>query len=111
MLRTSFAKARERDPDERSPSMPITDIAFAMISGRSSKFVITALKDLIDSISDVGRLLSGMTLMVSESVTARLKIISVAYLVQRLSLLGNGISVSASRTELFPADCSPQTTI
>ena len=82
----------------------MTDIAFAMISGRSSKFVMTALKELIDSFSAVERSSSRMTLIVSESVIACLKIISVAYLVQRLSLLGNGISVSASSTELFPAD-------
>jgi hypothetical protein len=36
--------------------------------------------------------------------------ISVAKRVQRFSLLGNGISVIASRTEPFPEDWSPQTT-
>ncbi len=48
--------------------------------------------------------------MVREFVDARRKMISVANLVQRLSFRGNGISVRASRTEVFPADWSPQTT-
>lgn len=81
MLRTSFVKAREIDLDKRSLSIPITDIAFAIISGRSSKFVITTLKELMDSFSAAERSLSRITLIVSKSVIARLKIISVVYLV------------------------------
>ena len=49
--------------------------------------------------------------MVKLSVGPRRKMISVAYLVHKLSLAGNGISVTASRVELFPEDCWPQTTI
>jgi hypothetical protein len=104
MLRTSFIKTREIDPVERSLSIPITDIIFAIMSGRSSKFVITALKELMDFFSAAERSLSEIILIISKSVTARLKIIFVAYLVQRLSLLKNEISVSVSSTELFSAD-------
>jgi hypothetical protein len=68
------------DPVERSLSMLMTNLAFAIMSGTSSKFVIIALKELMDSFSAAERSLSGMTLIVSESVTARFKIISVAYL-------------------------------
>ena len=57
-----------------------------------------------------GCLVSRIALIVSEPAVARRKIISVANRVQRLSFLRNGISVSASRTELFPDDQSPQTT-
>ncbi len=42
--------------------------------------------------------------MVIASLVARGNIISVANHVQRLSFLGKGISVRASRTELLPAD-------
>lgn len=41
----------------------------------------------------------------------RRRISSVANLVQRLSLLGNVTPEIASRTELFPDDCSPHTMI
>ena len=63
-----------------------------------------SLNALIGSCSMGGRLTSGITLMESESVVARRRMISVANRVQVLSFLGNGFSVSASRTELFPAD-------
>jgi hypothetical protein len=45
-----------------------------------------------------------MILVLIEGVDALRRTISVAKRVQRFSLLGNGISVIASRTELFPDD-------
>jgi hypothetical protein len=104
MLRMFFAKAREIDLDERSLSMLIANIAFAIIFKRLLKFVITSLKELINSFSATERSSSRMTLIVSESITAYLKIISIAYFVQRLLFLRNGILVSAFSTKLFPVD-------
>ena len=64
----------------------------------------------IDDCSATDRVVAGIILMVSELTGARRRMISVAKRVHKESCLGNGISVRASRTELFPADWSPQTT-
>jgi hypothetical protein len=74
------------------------------MSERLSKFVIIALKELINSFFAAERLLSEIILIINKFVIARFKIISVTYFVQRLSLLKNGISVNVFNTELFLTD-------
>jgi hypothetical protein len=74
------------------------------MSERLSKFVIIALKELMNSFFAAERLLSEMILIISEFVIARFKIISVTYFVQRLSFLKNGISINVFNTELFLTD-------
>lgn len=98
------------DPSAPLLGAPRFNSGLSITRGSSSKSVMDSLKGRIDSCSLVGRLVSRIALIVSEPAVARRKIISVANRVQRLSFLRNGISVSASRTELFPDDQSPQTT-
>ncbi len=75
-----------------------------MIPDNSSKLAIDIKKELIVLWSSADRELSGMILMATFSVGSQRRLISVANLVHKLSFLGNGISVKASRRELFPAD-------
>src|SRR5579859_4696274 len=110
MLRISLAKALGLTFVVEVLSMPITAMALLIISGSLLKFVIDSSKALSKSCSQTGRSVSGIILIVIELTVARRRIISVAKRVHRLSFLGKGISVSASRTELLPDDWSPHTT-
>lgn len=105
---TSREKARELISPTR-PS-PMTWVASSMISGSWAKLVIDLWNDFNFVISCFGRFLSGFIVIDMVEEAERRKMISVAKRVHRFSLRGNGISVIASRTELFPLDWSPQTT-
>jgi hypothetical protein len=102
MLRTSFEKALGLLSEELV--RPIASIATNIMSGRSEKSVMASSNLSSVAHSAAGRDASGITLIVRVSVTERRRMISVAKRVQRLSFLGKGISVRASRTDDFPAD-------
>jgi len=110
MLSTSLAKGRPLVTKAASFTIPMTGIGLFITIGSFWKSVIAALNDLTTFYLVTGPSLSGMTLITSEFVDARRKMISAGNLVYRLSFLGNGISVGDSKTELFPADWSSQTT-
>jgi len=79
-------------------------ITLAITVGNSVKSLIVSEKALMIACSAGGRVSAGMIRILRESVKARRRVISVAKRVQRLLFLGKGISVKASKTELFSVD-------
>ncbi len=108
MLRTSLAKVLDLKVDLLL--ILIRLVALFIKSGSFSKFEMNSLKASMEFRSSLGLSWSEITLIVIASLVARRRIISVTNRVQRLSLRGKGISVSASRTELLSADWSSHTT-
>lgn len=92
------------DEPDTVGSRPITAIAFVITSGKSLKLAMVSLKSLIVVCLEDGLSGSGMTRTMRRSLRPRRKVILVANRVYKLSFLGKGISVSASRTELLLAD-------
>lgn len=109
-LLVNFSLANALDLEKGIWLIPIRVVALSIKEGSSSKSEMDSWKASMWSRSAWGRSASGITLIVMASLVARRKIISVANRVQRLSFLGKRTSVRASRTELLPADWSPQTT-